>query len=80
MNLEILEQFLLYSLLINMGIYTFTALALLAFKDWIYKIHHMFFNLSQEGFNQSMQNYLASYKLLMTFFNFVPWLALLIIK
>ncbi|WP_415407888.1 DUF6868 family protein [Sulfurovum sp. CS9] len=80
MNIEILQEFLFWCMIINFGIYTLTAIAVLVFRDVMYKIHKMMFGLDEETVSKSIHMYLASYKFLITFFNFVPWVAILIIK
>jgi hypothetical protein len=67
-------------LLVNSGIYAFTAIAVLVFRDFICRIHKKLFGLDEETVIKSVQRYLATYKLLITFFNFTPWIAILIIK
>lgn len=80
MNMETLQEFLFWCMIINFGIYTLTAIAVLVLRDVMYKIHKMMFGLDEETVSKSIHMYLASYKLLITFFNFVPWVAILIIK
>jgi len=38
------------------------------------------FRIEEEAVRKSIQMYLGTYKLLITVFNFVPWIALLIIN
>lgn len=80
MELETLEEFFFWCMLVNTGIYAFTAIAVLVLRDFLCKIHKKMFGLNEETVCESMQKYLANYKLLITFFNFVPWIVILIIK
>ncbi|RLF42692.1 MAG: hypothetical protein DRN17_07420 [Thermoplasmata archaeon] len=80
MNIETLQEFLFWCMIINIGIYSFTALAVMVLPNFIYKILNKIFGLDRESFLKSIYAYLASYKLLITFFNFVPWVAIWIIK
>ena len=80
MEIESLEMFFFWCMLINTGIYATTAIAVLVMRGFLCKIHKKMFGLDEETVNKSMQSYLANYKLLITFFNFVPWIAILIIK
>ena len=80
MELETLKEFFFWCMLVNTGIYAFTAVAVLVLRDFLCKIHKKMFVLNEETVCESMQKYLANYKLLITFFNFVPWIAILIIK
>ena len=80
MDIELIEKFLFWCLLINIGIYSITAIAALVFRGIVCRIHKTLFGMEQAAVMESIQNYLASYKLLITFFNFVPWVAVLIIR
>lgn len=78
--METLESFLLWCLILNTLIYMVTALAVMLLGDFVYKVNMKIFSLDQNSVAQAIQNYLAHYKLMITFFNFVPWLALIIIN
>ena len=80
MDIEKLQGFFLWCMLINFGIYAVTAIAVLVLRDFIYKVHKKMFDFDQATVNKSLQRYLATYKLLITVFNFVPWIAVMIIK
>lgn len=80
MDLETLQSFFFWCLIINIGIYAFTAIAVVTMRSLICKIHHRLFGLDEEAVMKSILNYIATYKLLITVFNFVPWIAILIIK
>jgi len=80
MDIEILQEFFFWCMLVNTGIYAFTAIAVLVLRDFVCKIHKKLFGLDKETVSKSIQKYLATYKLLITVFNFAPWIAILIIK
>jgi hypothetical protein len=80
MDIEKLQEFFFWCMLVNIGIYALTAIAVLVFRDTVLKIHRKMFGLDEETVNKSIHTYLATYKLLTTVFNFVPWVAILIIK
>ncbi len=80
MDIEILQGFFFWCMLVNIGIYAFTAVAVLVLRDFVCKIHKKLFGLDEETVFKSIQKYLAAYKLLITVFNFAPWIAILIIK
>jgi Family of unknown function (DUF6868) len=67
-------------MVINTGIYAFTAVAVFLFRGGICWIHQKIFGFDEETTLKSVHNYLANYKLLVTAFNFVPWIVILIIK
>jgi len=52
----------------------------LVLRDFLCRIHKKIFGLDEEAVLNSIHRYLASYKLLITVFNFAPWIAILIIK
>ena len=80
MDIEKLEAFFLWCMLVNIGIYAFTAIATLVFHDFICKMQAKMFGLSDETIRKSIYMYLAIYKLLITVFNFVPWIVIKIIN
>jgi hypothetical protein len=77
---EFFQEFFFWCMLVNIGIYAFTAIAVLVLRDIICKIHKKMFGLDEVTVSESMHRYLATYKLLTTVFNFVPWIAIMIIK
>ena len=80
MDVEKLQEFFFWCMLVNFGIYTFTAIMILVFHDTILKVQRKMFRLDEETVSKSVYMYLANYKLLITVFNVVPWIAILIIK
>ena len=80
MDIEKLQRFFFWCMLVNTGIYAFTAIAVLVLRGLVCKIHRKMFGLDEETVRKSIQMYLANYKLLITVFNFVPWISILIIK
>ena len=80
MNLETLQQFFLWCMLVNAGVYALTAIAALVMRDFICRLQAKMFGLGEETIRKSIYTYIAAYKLLITAFNFAPWLAIQIIK
>ena len=80
MDIEKLQEFFLWCTLVNSGIYALTAVAILTLRDFLCKVHEKMFGFDQETTLKSTQKYLANYKLLITAFNFTPWIVILIIK
>ena len=80
MDIEKLQEFFFWCMLVNFGIYAFTAIMVLVFHDTILKIQTKMFRLDEETVSKAVYRYLANYKLLITVFNFVPWIAIVIIK
>jgi hypothetical protein len=80
MEIEVIEKFFLWCLIVNTGIYAVTAITVLLLRDIYCKVQEKLFGLDEKEVMRITQQYLASYKLLITIFNFTPWIAMLIIK
>ncbi len=80
MDIETLGRFFFWCMLINSGVYAVTALAVLVLRDFVCRVNMKMFSLDEQTVPESIQRYLATYKLLITAFNFAPWLAILIIN
>jgi hypothetical protein len=76
MNLDQLQQFLLWTLLTASGLYAVTAIAVLAMQGWIVPMQARMFRLEEDVVRRHIYLYLAAFKLLITVFLFSPWLAL----
>ena len=79
MSLEMLSNWLLVCGLINMAILMLWGMMFIFARDWIYKVHTKWFKLSDEKFDSIHYLGMALYKLVIFFFNLVPYFALLII-
>lgn len=80
MDLDRLQEFLLWSLLVNAGIYIISLVGVLSLRRFLWKIHAKLFGVSEETVNKVVYLYLAFYKLLLIVFNLVPWIAIQLIK
>jgi hypothetical protein len=80
MDLETLEKYFLWCLIINSAVYAITALATLVMKEFLYGVHKRMFNMDRQSVDKATQKYLSNFKLLITAFNFAPWIAILIIQ
>ena len=80
MDLDRLQEFLLWSLLVNTGIYMISLVGVLSLRRFMCKIHAKLFGVSEETVNKVIYLYLAIYKLLLIVFNLVPWIAIQLIK
>ncbi len=80
MNIETLTSFFFWCLIVNSGIYAITAIAVLTLRNFICRMHGKWFSLDDATVLKSIYSYLAAYKLIITVFNFTPWIALLIIN
>ena len=79
MDWEMLRRLLAWCAVLNMGIllwwYAFLTLA----HDWTYRWHSRFIQIDEEQFNRIHYQGLMWFKLLIFFFNIVPYLVLRII-
>jgi len=80
MGMEKLQDFFFWCMVLNIGIYTLTAVSVLVLRDFVGRLLGKMFRIDEESVGKSLQMYLGAYKLLITVFNFVPWIALLIIN
>lgn len=80
MNIQLIEDFFFWSMIINLGIYLISSLATLFMPAFLCTVMNKVFDYSREESLKAVQRYLANYKLLITVFNFTPWIVILIIK
>ena len=79
MNLQTLQEFLFWCMVLNLGLLTFSFLLIISFRSWIYQIHGRFFNLPEEYISKALYAFIGFYKIVVIVFNVVPWLAIQII-
>lgn len=75
-NLQTMTTFLGWCAVINIALYSLTALTLTAFKTYVVSIHTKITGLSVGELDKAYFNYLAIHKLAIIFFNVIPYLAL----
>jgi hypothetical protein len=80
MNLEIAYDFLLWCLIINVGIFSVSILLIPLFDKFAYSVHSKVFKITPEQFHGAIYSAMAYYKITIIFFNFVPLIAILILK
>ncbi len=80
MSLDMLQSFLGWCTLINMGLLLWWFLFFLFAHDWIYFFHGKFFKLSVETFDSIHYSAMAFFKLSFFLLNLVPYIVLLIIR
>lgn len=79
MDYLMLQSFFFWCFIINTAIYLVTAIAVLLLRKFVYAVHQKLFGFEEQSVAQSIQTYLATYKLLITVFCFTPWIAIMII-
>lgn len=80
MEIQTLTRFFMWCTILNAGFLTLSFLLWITLSSFIYKMHGKLFPMSRETFNAIFYSFLGIYKLLVYFFNIVPWLVLLIIR
>ncbi len=76
MNIELIHDLLLYSLLINYLILLIWFGVLLFAHDWIYRLHTRWFNMTIQTFDTVHYAGMAVYKIGILLLNLTPLLAL----
>ena len=75
-----LAEFFGWCTIINLGIYLFTVIALILFRDMAFRINARIFSISQKDVARVSFQYVGAYKLAITMLCFVPWVALKIMS
>ena len=80
MTTQALQSFFMWCSIINI-LLLFVIFAMICFaKDWAYKIHSRWFDISRQQFDVILYCFLGLYKLLVFVFCIIPWIALAIIQ
>lgn len=79
MEVITLEEIFRWMTIINLILYTWTAVMCATAKGWIQRVHGKMFGLAPETINAFLYGYLGFYKVIFIVFVLVPWLTLLII-
>ena len=80
MTIETLTEFFKWSTIIGMILYAWTAVMSIWTRDFMYKLHQKWFEMSRDKFNITIYAFLGVFKILLILFILVPYLALLIMK
>lgn len=79
MTIDVVRSLLLWCMIINFGLFFLSFLSFTLFHDFIYRIHGKWYNISEDRFNAIIYSVMVFYKILILFFNAVPYFALLIV-
>lgn len=79
MDIQTLTNFFMWCMIINISIFIFWTVFLIAAPDFTYRLQTKFFPLKRETFDVIIYAFLATFKILFLFFNLVPYVALRII-
>ena len=80
MDLNTVQSFLGWCLVVNLGIYLWWVVIMFAARDWLVRKHSRWFGLEPERLPLVLYQFLGLFKLLLIVFNFTPWIALMIVN
>jgi len=80
MTTQLLQSFFMWCSIINIGMLMLLFFIITSAKEWAYKMHSRWFNISKESFDLVLYCFLGAYKLLVFLFCIIPWIALSIIN
>ncbi len=80
MNLDLLQSFLGWSLIINWSVFLLWIVVFKLNPDFVYKAHSYWVPITRDSFNAIHYGGMGLYKLLIFFFLMVPYFSLLIIE
>lgn len=76
MTVQMFQAFFMWCSIINVGMLLIMFFICIAAKDWAYKMHSRWFNLSKENFDLVLYCFLGFYKVLVFVFCIIPWIVL----
>ena len=79
MTIEMLKNVFLWCSIINLGLFFLSFLIFWLARDWIYRFHGKWYRLSEDKFDATIYESMAFYKILILFFNIVPYVVLCIV-
>ena len=82
MDIAMLTRFFMWCTILNAGLLALSFL-MVAFgfgSDFVYRMHSKWFPMSRDTFNTVLYSLIGVYNIFIFVLNFVPWLALVIIK
>ncbi|WP_353310180.1 DUF6868 family protein [Candidatus Albibeggiatoa sp. nov. NOAA] len=79
MTIEFAKSFLMWSSIINMSLMIIWALFVTAIPNTVYRMQTKFFDIKRDSFDTVIYLFFGIYKLLIIFFNIIPWIVLEII-
>jgi hypothetical protein len=79
MDIRTLTEFFKWCTIINVAIFIFSAIMIVAVSDFIYRAHGQLFHMPREAFDVVIYSFLGLYKIVILVFNLVPYVALRIV-
>lgn len=80
LDVAVLRSFFLWCTIINAALLVLTWLITMLAGGWVFRMHSRFYPISREAFNVVIYSFVGLLKTFVIFFNFVPYLALLIVS
>ena len=80
MDIQTLTTLFMWCTIINGALLAFWALMCMLAPDLVYRTQSSWFPITRETFNVLIYSFLGFFKILFLIFNFVPYMALLIVK
>ena len=78
MTLEILKTFFMWNMVINLALFSCTAVMSIYCRGFINRIHGKMFGLKEDTISAMLYGFLAFYKIIFIIFVLVPWIVLTI--
>jgi hypothetical protein len=80
MDIRTLTEFFKWCTIINVAVFIFSTIMIIAVPDFIYNAHGQMFNMPREAFDVVIYSFLGLYKIVILVFNLVPYVALRIVE
>ena len=78
MDIPPLTTFLMWCTIINLALFTASAILCTLAADWVYRMQSKWFPISRTAFDTAVYSFFGVYKIVFIVFVLVPYLALLI--
>ena len=80
MDITVIKGFFFWCTFIDVLLLVLSFLFCAFGGDWIYRMHCKWYPISREAFNVVMYCFVGLFKMFVIVFNFVPWVALVIME
>ena len=80
MDIDTIRAFFMWCTILNGGLLVLSFLVCTLARDWVYQMHSKWFSIPRDTFNVLLYSFMGLFKILFFVFNFIPYVALLIVK
>ncbi len=80
MDMVVLQEFLLWCSVINIGVMLLSFIMIWSMNDFICRMHGWFMKMPPEEIRPQLYSILGHYKIITFFFNIIPYIALVIMN